>query len=94
MPSGRLTRTRSIAERMSSSAFCGSAPNWNSITVWDEPRVTVEVICLTPEMPAAASSIGRVTWVSISEGAAPFSVTDTVTTGKDTSGKRLIGMVA
>ena len=35
----------------------------------------------TPLIPATASSTGRVIWVSISPGAAPFWVTVTATTG-------------
>jgi hypothetical protein len=71
IPCGRLMRTRSTAERTSSKAFCGSEPTSKSTCVCELPRVTVEVICLTPEMPETASSTTRVIWLSISEGAAP-----------------------
>lgn len=43
----------------------------NSADVEDIPSVTVEVIVLTPAMPATAFSTGRETCVSISAGAAP-----------------------
>ncbi len=41
-----------------------------------------------------AFSIGRVIWVSISDGAAPFSVTVIITAGKVTFGRCLIGSFA
>lgn len=71
--------------------FCRSSPRLNSIVVVEAPCTTEERMVLTLEMLATASSIGRVTWVSISPGAAPLWVTVTVTAGNSTLGNCLIG---
>ena len=51
----------------------------------------VEMMCLTPVMPATASSTCLVTCVSSSAGAAPDCVTVTETIGTSMLGKRVIG---
>ena len=51
----------------------------------------VEVMCLTPLMPATASSTRLVTWFCSSDGAAPDWVTVTETIGMSMFGKRVIG---
>lgn len=53
--------------------------------------VTALRMCLTLETPAMAFSTGRVICVSICDGAAPFCVTVTATTGKAMLGNCLIG---
>ncbi len=68
-----------------------SSLSGNSIWVVDAPRVTVDWMVSTSGRPAMAVSIGRVIWVSISEGAAPFSVMVITTLGKVTFGRCLIG---
>ena len=62
--------------------------------VVEAPSVSVEVMCLTLDRPASASSTGRVTWFSSSWGAAPLSVTVTTTAGKTTLGNCLMGSEA
>ena len=78
------------ALRTSLVTFSRSTPSWNSIEVVDTPSLTTEVMCLTEPSPATASSTRRVTWVSISVGAAPDWTTVTATTGRSTSGKLLV----
>ncbi len=71
-----------------------SSLSGNSIWVVETPRVTVDWMVSTSGNPAMAVSIGRVIWVSISEGAAPFSVMVITTFGKVTFGRCLIGSLA
>ena len=63
----------------------------NSMAVLDWPGETLEVTFLTPVMPATASSMTLVTWVSISAGAAPGWLADTRTKGTSMLGKRVMG---
>ncbi len=53
----------------------------------------VELMFLTPLIPATASSISLVTCVSSSAGAAPCWPTTTATSGTSMLGKRVIGSV-
>ncbi len=91
MSRGRLTRIWSSRVLTSSVIFCMSSLSGNSIWVVEAPRVTVDWMVSTFGRPAIAVSTGRVIWVSISEGAAPFSVTVITTCGKVTFGRCLIG---
>ena len=88
---GNTARVWSTFWRTSSVTFCRSWPSSNWITVVEAPLLTTDSMDLMLEMPATASSMGRVTWVSSSAGAAPLSVIVTVTAGKTMLGKRLIG---
>ena len=92
MPEGSWTRVRSTMVRTSSTAFCRSVPSSNSSVVLETPVVTVELTFLIPATPVSAFSIGRVIWFSISVGAAPLWVTETVTIGSWTLGNCLIGI--
>ena len=89
---GRSMRTRAMASLTSFKARSWFTSSWNWIIVCDDPSVTVEVMCLTPLMPANASSTLRVTCVSSSAGAAPDCVTRTMTTGMSMLGKRATGI--
>ncbi len=71
MVRGRSLRMRAIASFTSLRARSWFTSSRNSISVTEEPSVTVEVWCLMPLTPAIASSIFFVTCVSSSEGAAP-----------------------
>ena len=75
-------------------AFWMFWPSWNWMTVVEEPWVTVEAIDCVLGRPARAFSTGRVTWFSISAGAAPARVTWTSTAGNSRLGKVLIGRAA
>ena len=48
-----------------------SASSWNSTTVSLRPSKLFERIIFTPAMPFSASSMGRVSSVSIASGDAP-----------------------
>ena len=63
----------------------------NSTSVVEAPSSTVDITFLTPLIPATASSISLVIWVSISAGAAPDWVTVIATSGTSIFGKRVIG---
>ena len=71
MSCGRVPMRPLIALRTSLVAFSTSVDSSNSMIVTETPSVTVERMCRTPLRPAILSSIRRVTWVSISVGAAP-----------------------
>ena len=86
MSRGRMARDWAIFERTSSVFFWRSSPISNCSEVVDTPWVTTDCTVLTPVTLARASSTGRVIWVSISPGAAPFWVTVTATTGNWTFG--------
>ena len=79
-------------ERTSSMTFLERlGPSWNWTTAIDEPWLTVESMDLTLERPVRAFSTGRVTWFSISAGAAPLRVTWIITAGNEMLGYCLIG---
>jgi hypothetical protein len=83
---GSSARMRVTASRTSFTARSMSLPKTNSTVVLDTPSWTLEVMCTTSPTVATEFSTMRVTWVSISAGAAPVSVTVTVTYGMSTSG--------
>ncbi len=91
MSRGSWTRVWSTRVRTSSTIFWMSWPSGNSIRVVETPRLTDDWMVSTLGRPAMAFSMGRVIWVSISEGAAPFSVTVMEICGKVTLGRCLIG---
>ncbi len=66
-------------------------PSWNWTMVIDDPWLTVEAIDWTLESPVREFSTRRVTWFSISAGAAPLRVTWMRTPGNSMLGYSLIG---
>ena len=79
-----------MALRTSLVARSVSVPSSNSIVVEETPSVIWELMWRTPDRPASESSISRVTWTSISLGAAPGLTAVTATSGKSMSGLLLI----
>ena len=88
---GSSARMRETASLTSLTARSVGTPSSNWITVVELPSTTVELMCLTPVMPATASSTFLVTCVSSSDGAAPACVISTWTTGTSMLGKRDTG---
>ncbi len=76
---GRSLRMRVTASRTSFTARSMFLPKTNSTVVLETPSWTLEVMCTTSPTVATEFSTMRVTWVSSSAGAAPASVTVTVT---------------
>ena len=92
MVRGRSERILAIASFTSFTARSELIPSRNSIVVVERPSAIVDVMCLTPLMPATASSTRFVTWLCSSDGAAPDCVTVTETSGRSMFGKRVIDM--
>jgi hypothetical protein len=68
---GSRSRIAATFSRTSAAAFCGSTSSCSSTPTRANESVERDSTRFTPLMPATASSIGRVTSVSISSGEAP-----------------------
>jgi hypothetical protein len=68
---GKSACTAATLSRTSCTARVMSALSWNSTTVSLRPSKLLERIIFTPAMPLSASSIGRVSSVSMASGDAP-----------------------
>ncbi len=86
IPSGRLPRIWAIALRTSFTARSVDVPISNCTKVKLLPSRTELLISSTPFTPRIADSTLWVIWVSISFGAAPGWLTETVAAGKSMSG--------
>ena len=83
--------TRSSFSRASSAARSMFVFHANSSVTWDRPERERLVRRWTPEMIPTDSSIGRVTRLSTSAGAAPAYFVSMVSVGYEISGRRLTG---
>ena len=85
--SGRSPRVRATRSRTSLAAASRSRPSSNSMVIIETCSRLSEVTCLTPSMPFTWSSMGSVTEVSTTSGAAPGKIVVTETTGGSTLGR-------
>jgi hypothetical protein len=94
MPSGRSPRIWSIAALTSLTARSVGVPilNWTKVLLL--PSRTSELISSTPSTPRTAASTFWVTWLTISDGAAPGCEMVTVAAGKSMSGLSVTSIVA
>jgi hypothetical protein len=91
MVRGRSALILAIASLTSLTARSVFTSSLNSISVTEEPSVSVDITCLTPVILATASSTRLLTWLSSSAGAAPDWVTVTEISGTSMFGKRVTG---
>ncbi len=88
IPSGICFMIPEILSRISCAATSPFFSNTNCTTIVVTPSRTVDRSSSTPETVLIASSIGRVTLVSISSGLVPGRLAITETTGKSTLGNK------